>query len=75
MSSCQICPYERTNCHGYKLENGHGICTVLQDVSFSGDCPFYKDKAQLEAERIAIKGKLMLEGRTDLLEKYYGKTR
>lgn len=65
-NNCQRCPYERANCHAYRLDGGRGICSALQDVSF-------KDKAQLERERIAIKGKLMSEGRTDLLEKYYGK--
>lgn len=38
------CPYNRSNCHGFRHENGRGICVVLEDVTFPGDCPFYKDK-------------------------------
>ena len=64
------CPYNRSNCHGFGHENGRGICVVLKDVTFPGDCPFYKDKKKLDAEREAIESKLMAEGRVDLLAKY-----
>ncbi len=50
-----------------------GMCTALCETKFEdGKCPFYKTREEAQMGKLNALASLLLKGRVDLLEKYYG---
>lgn len=48
-------------------------CVILKSNNFNGKpCPFFKTKERCEEESRRTMERLLSEGRTDLIELYYG---
>lgn len=58
----------KPGCFAYK----DGICRILKDTDF-GDraCPFFKTQEQADEDNRRTRERLIAEGRSDLIEKYY----
>lgn len=62
------CKFDHKDCFG---RNDKGKCICLSKMDFKeDDCPFYRNKDEVDEERKKVQEDLIRKGRYDLLEKY-----